>query len=103
MFVLVVLLIKIRAKYCLLFSLFSKGDSGGPLLIDNGNNNFTQIGIVSFGFGCGQATLFGIYERVANHQDFIASTIQNRSNNNSLASSVQVSVSLLITMLLFLF
>ena len=48
------------------------GDSGGPMVdaIANGK----QVGVVSFGFGCGQAGYPGVYARVSNYVDWISAT-----------------------------
>jgi len=40
------------------------GDSGGPMSIGTGPN-WTQIGIVSWGIGCGKSHYPGVYTRVA--------------------------------------
>lgn len=40
---------------------FSKGDSGGPLVDKNG----VQVGIVSFGVGCGNPSFPGVYTRLS--------------------------------------
>jgi hypothetical protein len=40
------------------------GDSGGPLLVDAGKRGFRQIGIVSFGLGCGRPHHPGVYSRL---------------------------------------
>ena len=42
-----------------------QGDSGGPLMVDDANGRLAQVGVVSFGFGCGVPTQFGVYARVA--------------------------------------
>ncbi len=42
-----------------------QGDSGGPLMVDDANGRLAQVGVVSFGFGCGLPTQFGVYARVA--------------------------------------
>lgn len=49
-----------------------QGDSGGPLLLNN-DNVWYQIGVVSFGTGCARENYYGVYTRVANYSDWIAS------------------------------
>jgi len=50
-----------------------QGDSGGPLFIINEqNNNWTQVGIVSHGDNCAKPDSYGIYTRVSAFGDFIA-------------------------------
>jgi secreted trypsin-like serine protease len=58
------------------------GDSGGPLFTKSGDA-ITQIGIVSWGEGpmdegaaCGHVSAYGVYTRVGNYKDWIASTLQ---------------------------
>ncbi|KAK9889211.1 hypothetical protein WA026_004490 [Henosepilachna vigintioctopunctata] len=51
-----------------------KGDSGGPLmLVESEQNNVrvTQIGVVSYGFRCAEAGYPGVYTRVTNFIDWI--------------------------------
>lgn len=57
------------------------GDSGGPLFVKNGND-ITQVGVVSWGEGpmdegaaCGHANAYGIYTRLGNYKDWVASTM----------------------------
>jgi secreted trypsin-like serine protease len=42
-----------------------QGDSGGPLFATGPNNTFVQLGIVSWGSGCGRPDMHGVYARVA--------------------------------------
>lgn len=51
------------------------GDSGGPLIVwDTQTKSWVQIGIVSWGKGCAQQGLFGVYTRVASFSNWIAAT-----------------------------
>jgi len=57
------------------------GDSGGPLFVKKGED-LTQVGVVSWGEGpmdqgaaCGHANAYGVYTRLGNYKDWIASTI----------------------------
>jgi trypsin len=49
-----------------------QGDSGGPLFLLNGST-VTQIGVVSFGEGCGDS--YGVYARVSEAESFIRSHV----------------------------
>lgn len=49
-----------------------QGDSGGPLFVPDGAGGYLQAGIVSFGEGCAQPKLFGVYTRVPRYIDWIA-------------------------------
>jgi len=47
-----------------------QGDSGGPLLYRN-SGVWTQVGTVSFGYGCGDSSFPGVYARVQNYIGWI--------------------------------
>ncbi len=47
-----------------------QGDSGGPLVVRSGLNT-TQIGITSFGIGCGRFRFPGVYTRVSQFANWI--------------------------------
>ncbi len=47
-----------------------QGDSGGPLII-NRNDQYYQVGIVSFGEGCALAGYPGVYARVSQFVDWV--------------------------------
>eukprot|EP00559_Dactyliosolen_fragilissimus_P006314 CAMPEP_0184855286 /NCGR_PEP_ID=MMETSP0580-20130426/578_1 /TAXON_ID=1118495 /ORGANISM="Dactyliosolen fragilissimus" /LENGTH=418 /DNA_ID=CAMNT_0027349761 /DNA_START=251 /DNA_END=1508 /DNA_ORIENTATION=- len=52
------------------------GDSGGPLILKSNNPSKpdTQVGIVSFGFGCKLNDFPGVYQRVSNQYKWIRDT-----------------------------
>lgn len=55
------------------------GDSGGPLVVwDDGHP--VQVGIVSWGRGCGHADKYGIYTKVASFYKRIYKTMRDNSN-----------------------
>lgn len=47
-----------------------QGDSGGPLFYEKGDGTDVLVGVVSWGYGCGW---LGVYARVSNYLDWIAS------------------------------
>ena len=51
------------------------GDSGGPILIADENNNLVQVGIISLGLGCGSDGIPAIYARVAPYINWIEGQI----------------------------
>jgi len=55
-----------------------QGDSGGPLIIKGGatNEDDIQIGIVSWGIGCGTGVFPGVYTRVGLLNDFINENVE---------------------------
>lgn len=54
-----------------------QGDSGGPLMVPDEQGEFVQMGVVSWGFGCGFPTQYGVYSRVGDRilYDWIQATI----------------------------
>lgn len=52
-----------------------QGDGGGPLVCKMSNNQWTQVGIVSFGIGCGRPDTPGVYTRVDKYMNWIHSTV----------------------------
>jgi len=48
-----------------------QGDSGGPLVFKNDDRDFEQIGVVSWGYGCGSEGYPGVYTRVNKYLDWI--------------------------------
>lgn len=55
------------------------GDSGGPLMVQQGTNPWQAEGIVSFGLGCGQEGWPGVYTSIPQHIPWIRKII-NRHN-----------------------
>jgi secreted trypsin-like serine protease len=51
-----------------------QGDSGGPLFLDAGNG-IQQVGIVSYGVGCGRDGWPGVYSKVDHYRSWIATTM----------------------------
>lgn len=54
-----------------------QGDSGGPLVVRGGPRGWIQVGIVSWGIGCGEPNRYGVYQRVAESIDWIETTISS--------------------------
>ncbi|CAL4090791.1 unnamed protein product, partial [Meganyctiphanes norvegica] len=48
-----------------------RGDSGGPLVLEGPDSLLEQVGVVSTGYGCGNARFPGIYTRVDQYLDWI--------------------------------
>jgi secreted trypsin-like serine protease len=58
-----------------------QGDSGGPLMVGDGSGSLLQVGVVSFGTGCGYPTQYGVYARVGDRDlhDWIAARLPRAS------------------------
>lgn len=51
-----------------------QGDGGGPLVCEK-DRHWYQVGVVSFGIGCGRRNVPGVYTRVQAFEEWIKSTI----------------------------
>jgi len=51
-----------------------QGDSGGPLMLNDGK--WTQVGIVSWGIGCGKGQYPGVYTRVTSFMNWITKNLK---------------------------
>jgi len=58
-----------------------KGDSGGPLMVQQADGRWVLIGIVSAGFSCGKPGQPGIYHRISSTSDWISYYTNNRDHH----------------------
>nr|XP_019579261.1 PREDICTED: serine protease 44 [Rhinolophus sinicus] len=59
-----------------------QGDSGGPLVCEY-NETWVQVGIVSWGIGCGHRNYPGIYTEVSVYKDWITDLMSQASSQDS--------------------
>ena len=57
--------------------MFSQGDSGGPLVHKMAGGKMEQVGIVSWGIGCGKEDFPGVYTRVTEMRDWISKVMSS--------------------------
>uniref|UniRef100_F6SCN4 Serine protease 42-like n=1 Tax=Monodelphis domestica TaxID=13616 RepID=F6SCN4_MONDO len=72
-----------------------QGDSGGPLVCQFGKHTWVQVGIVSWGIGCGEEAVPGVYTRVSGFSKWIIKSM-NLRNSSILASSCLLLFSMLL-------
>ena len=73
-----------------------QGDSGGPLFVRR-NNQFYQVGIVSWGAGCAQPGMYGVYTSAPAFSNWISQTAglgNSGGGNNTACYTRPVRVSL---------
>lgn len=74
-----------------------QGDSGGPLVeegrvTDDRHLVKWQVGIVSFGIGCGRPGLGGVYSSVSHYSDWISNAINHFNQVHKKSSNIEQNV-----------
>jgi len=64
-----------------------QGDSGGPLIVKE-NDEWLQVGVVSWGHGFARANKYGIYARVSKYIDWIEGRIGSETGNQTKKPSI---------------
>ncbi|MCW1840034.1 trypsin-like serine protease [Prosthecomicrobium hirschii] len=70
-----------NANYCAGYDKGGKdscqGDSGGPMFVPGRNGEFLQVGVVSWGKGCGRPNLPGVYASVGHFERWIRERVSD--------------------------
>lgn len=61
-------------NFCCNICFYLKGDSGSPLMMQRQDGKWVNIGIVSWGIGCGNPAYPGVYTKVASYLKWISVT-----------------------------
>jgi len=56
-----------------------EGDSGGPMVCQQPDGQFKQMGIVSWGIGCGQKDQYGVYANVAKLRSWLDDLLESEA------------------------
>ncbi len=62
----------------------TQGDSGGPQMFQMANGRWAVVGIVSWGIGCADPGVPGIYTRVSNYVDWINQRVDHENHLSGL-------------------
>ena len=57
----------------LIYFLIQQGDGGGPLVCRGSSKEYILAGVVSWGLGCGERGIPGVYVDVAKYVDWVES------------------------------
>lgn len=60
------------------------GDSGGPLIVKSEYGTYVQVGVVSWGEGCGVPGRFGVFSRVSKVSHWISEVIKQADTDEPL-------------------